>query len=106
MQTTLNEIQAELLELHNNHLLTVQPYVVIIGPTLANISSAFAVLGSNRYQITSAPLAVDICFQCMKVFHKDYSVITNHIWQFIEHKIYQLELRDLYVVVKQLLEKL
>lgn len=99
-------IKQKLETLHSEHKLILQPYVVINGPTLNSIHSSYVILGDLTYQVPTATLAVDICFQCMKVFHMKFSHVSSHVWQFLERQVYGFEVKNLYTCVATLIDKL
>lgn len=66
------------------------PYVIIIGPTLHQISSAYVAIDENIFLETNDCLkAVDLCIQCVNVFKKSYSRISDHVWTILETLLYQ-----------------
>ncbi|XP_043470179.1 uncharacterized protein LOC122503626 [Leptopilina heterotoma] len=102
----LQAVENNLLEMHNDHKIKLQPYVIINGPSLNDVKSAFVVLDNYKYQVSSPVVAVDICFQCMKVFGEKYSSVCNHVWQFIEREVYKFEVKDLYTAVASVIENM
>ena len=96
----------DVLTLHNDHKLVIQPYVVICGQSLSEIKTAFVIVEPLRYQVNSVSEAINVCFQVMKIFEEPYSQICNHLWEFIEKKVYGFVVNDAYVGVTWLIEQL
>ncbi|XP_033220791.1 uncharacterized protein LOC117175232 isoform X2 [Belonocnema kinseyi] len=103
---SFKKIQDELLKIHVDHNLTVQPYIVINGPTLDSITSSYVVIGDIVYQAPTILAAVDICFQSIKVLHDKFSHVSHHIWQFLEREIYGFDVPNIYACVASLIDKL
>lgn len=93
-------------KLHVDHLLIVKPYVIINGPSLDNIISAYVVIDDHMYQIPSPLLAVDICFQCVKLFGDSFSQISSHVWQYLERSVYGFDVPNPCGAVSTLEQKL
>ena len=72
MRQSLETIRQELKDIHARQQLPIDSYIVIYGPTLENISAAYVVLGDVTYQASNVNSAVDIRFQSMKVFDKNF----------------------------------
>lgn len=103
---SLKEVSAELELLYSDHKLSVAPYVVIFGPNLSNISSAYTVIGQHTYEVATPLDAVNLCFQSVKVFRKEFSNICNHVWQFLERHLYNFDVPNPYGAVSQVIDKL
>ena len=82
-------------DIHARQQLTIDSYIVIYGPTLENVSAAYVVKGDVTYQASNVNLAVDICFQSMKVFDKKFSHVFAHVWQLTEHVVYGFQLQNM-----------
>lgn len=104
--TCIQEVHEEIVKIYTDHKLTIQPYVIINGPLLSGIKSAYVIIGQFKYQVSTASLAVDLCFQCMKIFHTIFPIPCNHVWQFIEKHVYEFTVKELYSGVTTLIEKL
>lgn len=74
---------------HASYKLTFKhPYVVIHGQDLHQIRSCYIIVGNHMYQVKSCTDAVNICYQITKTLFNNYSLINNHVWQFIEREVY------------------
>lgn len=68
--------------------LTVQTYIIVVGPTLAEISSFFVSVDKILYNVTSAFEAIDTCFKIFHVLNVEYPAASDHIWILIQRKLY------------------
>ncbi|CAG9771512.1 unnamed protein product [Ceutorhynchus assimilis] len=48
--------------------MTVQPYMLLIGPSLGNILASFVVINNREYKCHSVLDALDFCFKCYQMF--------------------------------------
>lgn len=103
---SIHSVKAQINFLHTEHKLIPEPFVVINGPTLNKITSAYVVLGDYTYQVASALKAVDLCFQCVKVFRRKFSHICSHVWEYLESKVYKFEVPNLSGAVTNVIDKL
>ena len=85
---SLKEICKKVGILHTSHKLVTEPFVMSKGPTLESIPSSYVIIGDITYQVVSPIATVEICFQSVKVLHKKYLSISNHVWQLIEKGVY------------------
>ncbi|XP_043469803.1 uncharacterized protein LOC122503363 [Leptopilina heterotoma] len=83
-QNSLNEVNEDIFQMYNSQSQPIQSYVVVNGPSLSEINSAFVILGDIKYQVATPVKAIDLHFQCLKVFHKKYPLVCNHIYAFLE----------------------
>lgn len=67
---------------------TLQPYIIVVGPTLAEISSFFVSVDKILYNVTSAFKAIDTCFKMFHVLNIEYPSASNHIWLLIQRELY------------------
>jgi hypothetical protein len=71
--------------------LTLQPFIIIVGPTLKEISTRNIVVNNIRYEITTIIKAVDACFKTTFVLNAQYPPESYNLWQFIQTGLYQLK---------------
>ncbi|CAH0547426.1 unnamed protein product [Brassicogethes aeneus] len=71
--------------------LTVQPYVLIVGPSLSNVSCSYVIINEHMYKTPSVLSALDICFKAYKVLDAKYSYECQHLWLLIQWHIYNLK---------------
>ncbi|XP_044760070.1 uncharacterized protein LOC123317551 [Coccinella septempunctata] len=70
--------------------LTVQPYLIIVGQSLSNVTSAYVVINNNLYNTVSVLDAVDFCFKAYHMLDAKYSYESHHIWYLIQWSLYSL----------------
>ncbi|KYN18891.1 hypothetical protein ALC57_08797 [Trachymyrmex cornetzi] len=70
-----------------NH--TVQPYIIVIGPTLTELHAFYVCLNKALYQVSTVLEAVDICFKVFHVFDLHYPPESEHIWYTIQNCLYK-----------------
>lgn len=68
--------------------LTVQPYIIIVGSTLSNISQALVVINNCTYPCISVLEALDFCFKAYIVLDAKYPFQSQHIWYLIQWQVY------------------
>lgn len=69
--------------------LTIQPYIIVVGPTLAELSSFFVSVDKVLYNVTSAFKAIDTCFKIFHVWNVEYPAASDHIWLLIQRELYK-----------------
>lgn len=67
---------------------TLQPYIIVVGPTLSEISSFFVSVDKVLYNTESAFKAIDTCFKIFHVLNIKYPAASNHIWLLIQRELY------------------
>lgn len=72
----------------NLHKLTVQPYIIVVGPTLDNIEAYFISIDSILYSVSTAFEAIDICFKAFHVLGATYPPASDHLWYLIQYELY------------------
>lgn len=102
----LKEVNQKIVLLHTEHKLVTQPYVVIHGANINSITAAYVIIGNHTYQVASPSKAIDLCFQSVKVFQKDFSHICNHVWQFLEREIFQFHVPNILGTVAEVINQL
>jgi len=70
---------------------TLQPFIIIVGPTLKNILNYFVVVNDTFYQLNSITDSVDCYFKIIITFNAEYPVECEAIWYFIQKGLYKLE---------------
>ncbi|XP_048513603.1 uncharacterized protein LOC125501492 [Athalia rosae] len=71
--------------------LPVQPYIIVVGPTLQNIKSFYVSIDKILYQLPSALKAIDICFKAFHTFNALYPPEAEHIWYLIQSGLYKFK---------------
>jgi len=70
-----------------------QPYMVVIG-TLSSIQNAYVCYDGEKIPVESLKHAVDICFKLFFVFDVQYPDESNHIWSFIQKRVYGINTKS------------
>lgn len=70
--------------------LTVQPYILLVGTSLTNITSTFVVINNHIYKTVSVSDAIDFCFKAYHVLDAKYAFECQHIWQLIQWSVYDI----------------
>lgn len=69
--------------------LTVQPYIIVIGPELNQLEKLYVIIDEIKYEVTSAKEAIDICFKAFHVFNANYPAPGEHIWLLIQRSLFK-----------------
>lgn len=69
--------------------LTIQPYIIVVGPTLTEISPFFVSVDKVLYNVSSAFEAIDVCFKTFHVMNATYPSASDHIWLLIQRELYK-----------------
>lgn len=69
--------------------LTVQPYLIILGQNLSNVSKSYVVLNNVTYECSSVLDALNFCYQAYQVLDALYPFECRHIWSLIQWNIYK-----------------
>ncbi|CAI6371526.1 unnamed protein product [Macrosiphum euphorbiae] len=80
VQETISRKQEKLLGLGH----TQQPFIIIVGPTLSEISNYFVVVDDVFYQLNSILAAVDCCFKTTITFNAEYPVECETICKVVD----------------------
>ncbi|XP_047986882.1 uncharacterized protein LOC125233141 isoform X2 [Leguminivora glycinivorella] len=88
--------------------LTLQPSIVIVGPSIKEISGRYIIVNNVRYEVTSIINAVDACFKIIFVLNAQYPAESNNVWQFIQTALYQIKTKydKIYTTVNTLMTDL
>lgn len=68
--------------------LTVQPYILFIGPSLGNITSSLVIINNIQYKCRSVIEAIEFCFKSYQVLDAKYPYEAQHVWYLIQWVIY------------------
>lgn len=69
--------------------LTVQPYIIVVGPALNNINTYFVSVDNILYSVTSGFEAIDTCFKTFHVLNAEYPTPSAHLWYLIQRELYK-----------------
>lgn len=63
----------------------IAPFIIIIGPSLENISVAYVCVNESiRFEFRTCSEAVEFGVQLVRCLDKQFSNISNHVWETIE----------------------
>ncbi|KAL0116442.1 hypothetical protein PUN28_009827 [Cardiocondyla obscurior] len=65
------------------------PCIIVVGPTLLEISSFFVSIDKILYNVVSAFKAIDTCFKVFHVLNIEYPAASDHIWLLIQRELYK-----------------
>ncbi|XP_039309196.1 uncharacterized protein LOC105204400 [Solenopsis invicta] len=71
--------------------ITLQPFIMAVGPSNADISDIFISVDNILYKVSSALKAVDLNFKIFQVFDIEYPIESVHIWLLIQRVLYGYE---------------
>ncbi|KAH0822739.1 hypothetical protein GEV33_000052 [Tenebrio molitor] len=74
--------------------MTVQPYIIIVGPTFYDIQTVHLYIHDILYTVPTLLKAVDVCFKSFIVFDLQYPLEAEHIWFLIQWIIYDIHLKS------------
>lgn len=74
--------------------LTVQPYILVIGPNLSNILNVLVIINNEEYKCDSVIDAIDFCFKAYQVLDAKYSYESQHIWYLIQWLVYKYHVKQ------------
>lgn len=74
-----------------SHGQTIQSYVLLVGPNLTNVTSAYIVINNNTYKTVSVLDAIDFCFKAFHILDAKYPFASEHIWFLFQRNIYQIQ---------------
>lgn len=63
---------------------TLQPFIVIVGPTINKISSYLVVVDNTYYRLNTIIAAFDCCFKVILTLNAEYHSESALIWYFIQ----------------------
>lgn len=70
---------------------TLQPFVIIVGPTIEKITTNYVVVDSYFYETATTVEAVDTCFKVIFCLNARYPFESTTVWQFIQHGLYRFK---------------
>lgn len=68
---------------------TIQPYIIIVGPSLNNIKTSYVCIDDVLYNASSTVEAIDICFKTFHVLQLNYPTASEHLWLLIQKCVFQ-----------------
>lgn len=68
--------------------ITLQPFIIAVGPSNADISDVFISVDDTLYKVSSVLKAIDLCFKIFQVFDVEYPIESAHIWLLFQIILY------------------
>lgn len=69
--------------------LTVQPYMMFIGPSLNNITGSMVIVNNYEYKCLSVIDSLDFCFKMYQVLDAKYPFQCSHLWYLMQWRLYK-----------------
>lgn len=70
---------------------TPQPYVIIVGESLAEIKTIFVIVNASvMYQITNILQAIDTCYKAIWSLNLEYGCDSYAVWYFLQRGLYKM----------------
>lgn len=70
--------------------LTVQPYIIIVGPNLSNIHAFYVVIDDQNYQLATLLDALKFCFQTYFILDVKYTPESEHLWFLLQWELFNI----------------
>ncbi|CAH1153273.1 unnamed protein product [Phaedon cochleariae] len=88
--------------------LHLQPFIIIVGQTLSDISSYYIIVDKTLYKVENILSAVDACFKIIHVLNAEYPTESKPIWMFIQLCFFEMSTKydQTYTTVSTLLSEL
>ncbi|KYN13739.1 hypothetical protein ALC57_14062 [Trachymyrmex cornetzi] len=71
--------------------LTLQPFIVVVGPSITEIQSIFVRIDDVSYKVKTVFKALEICFMSFVVLDLKYPPAAEHIWYLLQRTVFDLE---------------
>lgn len=71
--------------------MTVQPYIIAIGPTLRDIINYCVIVDKVRYEFDSPLKVLQVMFQIFHVCHAEYPVECKHIMYILQKNLFKID---------------
>ncbi|XP_067203676.1 uncharacterized protein [Linepithema humile] len=72
--------------------LTLQPFILIVGPSLTEIETIFVRIDNVSYKVKTLWKAVEICFMVFIILDLKYPLAAEHIWYLFQRSVFDIEL--------------
>lgn len=87
----ITKIQEEKRKTAANLGITLQPFIITVGPSNTDISDIFISVDNTLYKVLSVLKAIDLCFKIFQVFDLEYPIESAHIWLLFQRILYGYE---------------
>ena len=74
--------------------LTVQPIIVLVGPSLSQISTSYVQVNNVRYKLRTPLAAIDLCFKTFFAMDAAYPSECYAVWLFMQRYFYDIYLKE------------
>ena len=68
-----------------------QPFVIVVGPTLESIQASYINLDRILYKVESPLKAVDVCYKIFHALNAKYPPECEQVWLLIQQNLYNYE---------------
>lgn len=87
----MEEIKIHKTEKAKKFGITIQPYIIFIGPTKLDVQLSYIAIDGNYIKLESVLKTIDICFKSFFAFNLKYPNECYSIWLFIQHYFYKIK---------------
>ncbi|KYQ46880.1 hypothetical protein ALC60_14110 [Trachymyrmex zeteki] len=70
--------------------LTVQPYMIIVGPNLCNVHTFYVIIDNKSYQTKTFLAALQFCFQTYFILDLKYTPESQHLWFLLQWELFNI----------------
>lgn len=91
--TSLNNYEAEIAERISKYYsigLTIQPFIIVEGPSDSTIKSFYVYFDKTLFKLSSFIESLDICFKIFHVFSLKYPQACEASWVFIQKYFFEI----------------
>ena len=82
--TDLENERNKRIEWMAKYNVSLQPYVIIVGPRLESIQASYINVDKTLYKVDSPFKAVDICYKIFQVFNAKYPPESEQVWLLLQ----------------------
>lgn len=73
--------------------LTLQPFILVVGPSLTEIQAIFVRIDNVSYKLKTLFKALEICFMSFMVLDLKYPSASEHIWYLLQRTVFDIDLQ-------------
>ncbi|XP_071641855.1 uncharacterized protein [Temnothorax longispinosus] len=70
--------------------LTIQPYIIVVGPNLCNIHAFYVIIDSKTYETKTFLDALKFCFEAYFVLDLKYTPESQHLWFLLQWEVFNI----------------
>lgn len=86
----VNVIKTKRIECMKERKLNIQPYIIVVGKSINEITSSYVCIDQVVYATHSVLEALDLCFKIFHIFHVEYPIESKHLWLIIQKCLYRI----------------